>query len=554
MRKTKLIASFVVLALIFNIVMPIMTVLATNYNYTITFTATGTHTLENEEGRLKIDGQYVELRDSENREMGEVEVSGSTASISVFNGEAGKLAYNSANQFTLYNTNGHVKHQIDTEINSSMVFMVEDYSDQEPGQDQNDEYEDINIQFTFIGTTGVVRINDSGAGEETDSWSGVVPKVGYTDDTKTNRIYVTNSFGSPKFSTITINGVDYNFDDNEDEHMIEVAGADTYIITATADNNIAVDRTIIWGNPGATDIDDEDDVLENGSARIIAVYDEDGNLIDSENYTGPGHEYGLDEGNNGWANIRPGSRVVFEFIPEYGYQLTKVLSNGNALEAQDTVNQYEFIMPDTNVHFDAEFTRTEDIVKSNSDKVSGGSITLGSNLEAGSVQLSVSNIELSSDKIKGFENAAEGYTVSNYLDIDLYNVFYKGKDDEDDVWSNKIAELDEEATISLQLAEGINADNIVIVHNVHDGEEYEIIEIESYDKETNTITFKTKSFSNYAIATKTTETTEITEKTDKSNNPITGDNIIMIITIFAIATVGTISTFLIAKKSKSRKV
>ena len=33
----------------------------------------------------------------------------------------------------------------------------------------------------------------------------------------------------------------------------------------------------------------------------------------------------------------------------------------------------------------------------------------------------------------------------------------------------------------------------------------EIIKIDSYDPETNTITFKTKSFSNYAIATRDTE-------------------------------------------------
>ena len=60
-------------------------------------------------------------------------------------------------------------------------------------------------------------------------------------------------------------------------------------------------------------------------------------------------------------------------------------------------------------------------------------------------------------------------------------------------------------TITIKLAEGIDANNIVIVHNIHDGEEYEIIKIDSYDKGSNTITFRTKSFSNYAIATADTE-------------------------------------------------
>ena len=115
------------------------------------------------------------------------------------------------------------------------------------------------------------------------------------------------------------------------------------------------------------------------------------------------------------------------------------------------------------------------------------------------------------------------------------------------MWSNKIDELDNEATISLKLAEGINANDIVIVHNIHDGEEYEIIKIDSYDPETNTITFKTKSFSNYAIATKENKT-GIT-----ASNPSTGDNIIWIISIFAFAGIGAFIMVIINKTSKTSK-
>lgn len=213
-------------------------------------------------------------------------------------------------------------------------------------------------------------------------------------------------------------------------------------------------------------------------------------------------EYGVSKDGLGWAKVIPGSKVVFEFVPEYGYQLTSVMSNGFALKPQDTINQYTFIMPDANVHFSAEFTKTEDVVKADSEKVSGGNIELGNDLAGGSAQLTVSDVELSADKIAGFNEAAGEYTVSNYLDINLYNVYYKGKNDADDVWFDQIDELEEYAIISIQLEDGVDADDIVIVHNVHNGDEYEIIEIDSYDPETNTITFKTKSFSNYAIATK----------------------------------------------------
>lgn len=78
-------------------------------------------------------------------------------------------------------------------------------------------------------------------------------------------------------------------------------------------------------------------------------------------------EYGVSKDGLGWAKVILGSKVVFEFVPEYGYQLTSVMSNGFALKPQDTINQYTFIMPDANVHFSAEFTKTEDVVKADSE-------------------------------------------------------------------------------------------------------------------------------------------------------------------------------------------
>lgn len=593
MKKTKLVALSLVLALTLNMMMPFMTVVATT-SYTITFTASNGHTILNDGGHLKIDGQFVDLKDSSNNNIGEVNVTGTTGSITVLDGTVGKLNYNSANLFTLYNTNGHNEYVMDSEISSNVVFMIEDYSNpdpdpnsntnpepepnQNPKQNQNNEYKNIEVQYTFSGTTGEVTINGIRAGSEGANWSGTVQNAGYTDSSKNNTIVVTTSFGEPKFSKITINGQDYTFTDDSDMHTIKVPGATSYKITATADSNVKVDRTIIWANPGATDIDSADALIEHGNAKIIAVYDESGNKININEYTQEGSVGGVKDG-NGWANIEPGSKVVFEFVPEYGYQLTKVAANEQTLKPQDTPNQYTFTMPNTNVHFAATFTKTEDIVKAESKKISSGAISLGNTLGGGTAQLTVSDVELTKDKIKGFENAAEGYKVSNYLDIDLYNVFYKGKSDSNDVWSNKISELDKEATITLKLADGITADDIVIVHNIHNGDEYEIIEIESYDAKTNTITFKTKSFSNYAIATKasstiekteTTDTssssttgdntitkasstTEETKTTDNSSNPTTGDNIIMTISIFVISTLGVIITLKFNKNRKIRK-
>lgn len=555
MKKTKIVALSLVLALVLNMIMPFMTVVAIT-GYTITFEATGEHTLENDEGHLKIDGQYVDLVNDSNVNIGAVNYTDSKhASITV--GDAalvGYLNYNT-NQFTLYNTNGHVEYSMGTAISSNTVFMVEDYSAQS-------QFEDIMVNVTFVGTTGEISFNN-GAGRTVEgaSYNDTLANAGYIDNTNKNEITINTSFGEPVASKITINGVDYNTN-NTYTNTLEVDGAPTYTIVVESDSNIETPKTIIWANPGATDIDAEDALIEHGNAKIIAVYDENDNKIDSKDYTNQqeqpdgsrSDEYGLNNG-NGWAVVKPGYKVEFEFVPEYGYQLTKVMANEQTLAPQSTVNHYTFTMPDTNVHFAATFTKTEDIVKAESEKISSGEISLGNTLNGGTVQLTVSDVELSADKIKGFEGAVEGYNISNYLDIDLYNIFYKGKADSNDVWSNKIDELDKEATISLKLADGLTADDIVIVHNVHDGEEYEVIKIDSYDPETNTITFKTKSFSNYAIATKLVTTTEKATTTEEpaSKNPKTGDNIILFIGLFVVATLGVFTTLKFNKNRRVRK-
>ena len=284
----------------------------------------------------------------------------------------------------------------------------------------------------------------------------------------------------------------------------EVAEAEAYHISFTIKG--VSGYTIIWADPGVEPKEgtyDESDILTHGKARVIAVYDENDVLVEDaipENTDG-----GVDEGGYGWLFVQAGYKIVFEFVPEYGYQLTKVMANDMALDAQEAINQYTFIMPDRNVHFLAEFTATKDVVDAKADAVSSGEIELpGGALDAGSAQLSVENVELSPEKIAEFNALAEkegGYEVATFLDINLHQVFYKGSDNSEDVWSNQINELEKEATITLQLKEGQDGNQIVIVHDVHNDGNFEIIPV-VFDPETNTITFKTSSFSNYAIATK----------------------------------------------------
>lgn len=251
--------------------------------------------------------------------------------------------------------------------------------------------------------------------------------------------------------------------------------------------------------------------------------------------------------------VPEGAMCTMKITPDYGYQVTSFGINGRSIITGDEISEFTFPIHKGNFHLCAEVTKVDDVVAANSEKVKSGNIKIGKNeIDSGSVVLSVNDIKLDDEKIAEFEKAAGDYTIKNYLDIDLDQVLYKGT--EEDMWTERIHELKNEATITLQLEEGVDGNNIVIVHNVNDGDKYEVIEIDSYDPETNTITFKTKSFSNYAIAAKSeTETTEKAAE-ETTSNPTTGDNIMAYVAVFAVAAVfGGIMIVKNRKNTKNKK-
>lgn len=601
MRKTrKIIAILLIFSFIFAFIPTNISKATASYEIVFNIASETDHIMTMEENRLKVDGQYVEPRLASNPE--DSSFNGYTIAqktngdyvYTITNGEDVVLNFNTANKYIL-RSGGQIV-GADTTVFSGTTpeknnVQIEDYFEpapgngpENPGQQPVGGPDDISFDLTWKDTYVLVNINDkevlgdSDAQQDTFKFNNiVVENAGEADENKTNVIKLQNRFGDHEVSEITINGVKYDKNSNDVEitefgWMITVPGASKYVISATGDRSIAIPKTIIWANPDYVPENAEDAewvsnfTISHGIAKVVEVYDENNKLLNSDEYTGEdADKNGLDKG-FGWVKIMPGSRVVFEFVPEYGYQLTGIAINETPLDAVDSnTNRFEIKLPNEdagNLHFSATFTKTEDIVKANSKKIASGSISLGNELDAGSAQLTVSDVQLSEDKIKGFEKAAGDYEIKNYLDIDLYQVFYKGKEDSDDVWSNKIDTLDKEATITLKLEDGVHADDIVLVHNIHDGEEYEIIKIDSYDSTTNTITFKAKSFSNYAIATKgnnvvdttsssTDTNTTAVEKT--SNNPTTGDNIVTVITIFAIATLGVCTTIKINRNRKIRK-
>ena len=196
--------------------------------------------------------------------------------------------------------------------------------------------------------------------------------------------------------------------------------------------------------------------------------------------------------------------INFEFKPDYGYQATHVrmteddpipLSDAG-FSAAEAIRTFRFaVYPDAHTHFSVIFTATEDIVKANAASISEGGVELAAGeLDGGSAVLEVNEANITNQG--DFEAAAEGYVVSEYLDISLYNVFYKGN--AEDVWSTPVENLDNPAEITLRLEDGINTDTVKIVHEKGEGD-FELLDAE-YNPGTQEITFSTSSFSNYAIA------------------------------------------------------
>ena len=236
-----------------------------------------------------------------------------------------------------------------------------------------------------------------------------------------------------------------------------------------------------------------DDYIDHGIMELISVNYKDKDYSPEElNNPGTAFEWGQDE-HGGSAVLPVGAVVTVKLIPDYGYQLTSFGINGGNFGTGDELSVFTFEIKPGNAHLGAHFTPVADKVTSSSDIVASGSIALGSELSGGSARLEISDAEsdLSDEKREAFETAAGNY---------------KGSTDEENVWKNEVNTLEDDATISVSLdvisfGTTVEASDIVIIHNIHNGGDFETIPIDSYDSQTNTITFKTDSFSTYAIAT-----------------------------------------------------
>ena len=399
--------------------------------------------------------------------------------------------------------------------------------------------QDIEIKGTYNGFGMEISLNGIRVGTESANVSGVAK--GYTTGNTKNKITIQLAYGDGNIGSVSINGKYMQLPSGTTDRVeFEVKPNTKYEINVVKSQDTSnIPRTIIWDSDKTNNSSLKDsELLRNGTIEILDIKDPNGNSIGLNNVN-----QNLEK-NNGWANILPGSKVILRLKPDYGYQLTSITINDEKLTPGKEQSTFEYIMPNTNVHISGIFEKVDDKVNTDSKKVKNGTIEIGNNeIDSGSVILSVNDVTLSKEQISNFEEKANGYKISTYLDINLAQVLYKGTPE--NVWKNELKELNNQAKITLKLEDGVDGNEVVIVHEKHDGT-YEIIPT-TYDKENNTITFVTTSFSNYAIASKNVTSVNNEENKDIIN-PKTGDNIKVSGILISISILGIIILTVIRKK------
>lgn len=248
----------------------------------------------------------------------------------------------------------------------------------------------------------------------------------------------------------------------------------------------------LWRYSGSGD---PDDLIENGKMNLInVVYG--GNTYTKEQLTNEASAFHWKEDENGGEAVLPaGATVTVKIVPDAGYQLTSFSVNGFGFGTGKDPSVFTFKVEQGNFHLGAKITQVGDEVKSGTDTVKSGKVDLGSNsIDSGSVILSVSDSGTSTS-----EFSKEGYEINSVLDINLNQVWYKGTPD--DYWSSAMNNLSNEVGITLDLAE--NFEEVVILHK-HGNNVEEI----TPTLENGKLSFKTNSFSDFALAVKAIDPSE----------------------------------------------
>lgn len=540
-----------VAAIVFTFALALVAVLGTDFGlgsvkaisgYTVTFqvatTNTGTHTIEEEGGHLKIDGQFVDLKDGDDNVIGTVSVNNGVGTIAVLGGSAGTLNYNPANSFDLYNTNGHVKHNYSDVISEDTVYLVEDYvapggnNNPNPGGGGNNaapgKY-DIHIEqncggpnpfegeiwVSFIAKANpTVILNNGGNPQAFNGDAGDLDIPAGADTLIIEFAQGTAADAIENFQNANVEvfrgdsrtefdafdqmrrqeNADHNFVLNSDQQInvgnTFVQGMD---IDPTTDH---IRISIIFSNTRSVSWSYDSNAAEDQYVQHCRIYrlngDDPSTVVDGTDF-----------------QLTIGEDFYFLLVPDYGYQVTGLLVNGwIPIEPMNSCGVFKFSMVNSNFHFNAMVSPADDITDvSGAAEVSEVSIGDGANATANGGNLKVTVADAATPS--GVSNVASG-TVLSTVDIDVDNIVSKGNGE---YWSSDVTELSNPIQVGLKLSDAKNGTYAVV--REHNGTLTKVDA--SYDAASGVLTFPSDAFSSFTIV-RTGDATE-TEKTEKTEEP-----------------------------------
>lgn len=190
-------------------------------------------------------------------------------------------------------------------------------------------------------------------------------------------------------------------------------------------------------------------------------------------------------------NLTIGEDFYFLLVPDYGYQVNGLLVNGwIPIEPMNHCGVFKFSMVDSNFHFNAMVTPTDDITDaSGASAVSGVSVGNGENATANGGNLRVTVTDATTPS--GVSGVTSGEVLST-VDIDVDNIVSKG---DGSYWSSDVTDISSPLTMGLTL-EGASAGTYAVVRE-HEGV---LTQVEAtYDASTGMLTFPSDQFSTFTI-------------------------------------------------------
>ena len=193
--------------------------------------------------------------------------------------------------------------------------------------------------------------------------------------------------------------------------------------------------------------------------------------------------------------------ITVRIVPNSGYQITEFLVTGGFTIDEDKPNEYTFAIPVQGSEFFVNVEEVDDFESNSSENIISGSLNKGNATELqGTTDFIISDSDLTGQEKQGFVDYAEGYTVREYFKLTLNQVFFRGNSES--AWISEVESLRKKASVTLQFANSIDYDDLIIIRKTGENT-FETIDVATINRTLNRLSFETKRFGEFALATRT---------------------------------------------------